>query len=342
VLVKVTPIAGFGYTLFAGDATGTLDIKNNAVVDGQIYAQTLNTNWNNMTQSGGGLTSPGSITTKNNDSYGGDIVAGTSVSIGQNVTVQGAVRAATGSVSLGGGTCTVKSTVRAGTTIGGSCTTGGLVPGSPSAVPPTVPMPTFTYNPSNYMNPSPTAFSSVSTANTFFGTPVGTGLAGTFYITDPLSTSLTPKVVDLTTPWKIVGPLTIITASTGVAGNVPPKIRISGSWTTTCTCQFVLVSQGTASDAISTDKKLNLPPTVSALLFTPGGVLINDKVEQLTGSIYATAISIKNDMQIAYSSDLSSHPPLGFSFPTSSVTQWEPTVKNWREISPGTLPAGSL
>lgn len=350
--VTVTPIQGFNYTLFAGGNPGTLEIKNSATVSGNVYAQALDSVENNLNMTAGDLTSPGTVFTKNNASYAGNIIAGNGITLGTNNNIAGFVRSANAGygVTIGSNTSVSKTITSGGTISPTPCPAPNVcTANAPSQPPASIPLPTFVYDPANYATPppGPVNFTSVSVANTFFGLPVGTGLTGTFYVTDPLGGTL-----ELTAPWKIVGPLTIIADRCPTCA-AAPKIKISGSWTSTCSasCQFVVISMNSAASPCTvpspcaitiSNPQLTFPSNLSALLYTPGGVDVSYQVNAMVGSIYSSAIDAKNNLSIQSSSDLANSPPPGFTFPAASITQWHVVTNVWREVAPGTLPPGSL
>lgn len=348
VTVSVVPVGGFTYTLFAG--TNALDMKNNASITGNVYAKTLSAAWNSLNVQSGDILTPGDATIKNNDVVKGRITAGGSVTLGNNSTVTGSVTAATGSVTLGSG-CTVTDYIRAGTTITGTCSpsqppASSYVPNSPSTPPAAIPLPTYAYDASAYIAAGTVPIETTTTlANTTFASsPFTTNAKGVYHVVaDATATAATPGVIDLKRDVKITGPLTIV-ADTNVAG-VAPKIKISGTWTSTCTCQFVLVTRNAGADAILIDNpNLDLPTqTLTTLFFTPGEIHATQKVDHFYGSMYAGSITVKNNLTIQASTDLAQKPPLNFTFPTSSVTQWDvrPLQNGWHEVPGGPLPAGS-
>lgn len=327
VAVELVPRSGFPFTLFAEGSTGTIYVKNDGTIDGDIYSEVLDQSKNNV--SSRNIITTGSIVAKNNASYAGTLWAGGDITIGQNGVI-GQSTIATGTAPASNGNVTLQSNAR----IGGdalakgtvSLANGAVVHGSISQnnpglpPPPVLTKPTFVWNPANY-SPAPTqgtAAQITSALNTN-----RSNLQGTYRATDA-GTIVFPNNVTVT------GPLTIVANGKVAMGRT---MSISGGPHT-----VVVVAESTAADAIDIPKSLTGAGGLHILLWTNGGVDMKNHTS-FTGAIYADFIDAKNTFSIAQSSVLMNAAPPGFTWTFGSSASFTAVPTLWREIVPGTPPA---
>jgi hypothetical protein len=208
--VDLVPTDTFRFALFS--APGGISASNNMTVTGDTYSNTDLTLTNN-TKIFGNVTSLGSVTTANNSTIGGDIAARGNITVNNSATtVQGNAYAGgsgypSANVSMTG--C-VKGIVQASGTITGSPPNGcpqNWTPNSPPVAPKSETLPTFTWNPANYVSSttwsSPAAFVSYWSANKNAFEGVHRVLCA-----NPCTTSVT-----LNSKWTMSGDVTIVADS---------------------------------------------------------------------------------------------------------------------------------
>ncbi|MGH2760406.1 MAG: hypothetical protein ACRDKJ_12715, partial [Actinomycetota bacterium] len=210
VTVELVPSSGFPFTLFAEGSTGTIYVKNNGTIDGDIYSELLDQSKNNVASRN--IITTGSIVTKNNASYSGTLWAGGNISIqqnsviGQSLIATGTAPGAQGNIVLGdnsrvGGDALAKGTVTLGS---GAVVHGSISQNNPGLPPPPVlTKPTFTWNPANY-TPSPTQNTSANVTAAL--NTNRNNLQGTYRSTDSGGTIVFPDNVTIT------GPLTVVSS----------------------------------------------------------------------------------------------------------------------------------
>lgn len=328
VAVELVPKAGFPFTLFAEGSTGTIYVKNDGTIDGDIYSEVLDQSKNNV--SSNNIITTGSIVAKNNSSYsgtlwaGGDVTVGNGGVIGQSVIASGSAPGSDGDIDLQtgssvGGDALAKGTVTLG---GGSVVHGSVSQNNPGLPPPPVlTKPTFTWDPSNY-TPFPTVGTAAQITTTL--NTNRNNLQGTYRSTDSGGTIVFPDNVTIT------GPLTVVSSGKVDTGRT---MSVSGG-----PYQVVVVAQSTASDAIDIVKSLTVASGLHVLLFTDGGVDMKNHVS-MTGSIYGDFIDAKNTFAISKSDLLMTDAPPGFTWTFGSSASFSAIPTLWREIVPGLPPA---
>lgn len=318
--VKLVPQDGFHYVIFAAGSQGTVEVKNNGLVDGDVYAENLDQTKNNI--DAGTVITTGDIDTKNNAVYLGNLWAGGNVTVRQNGQVGGSITAAgsssAGNVTLENGVIVNKDVKAKGTvSLGGTTVVHGSVSQNNGYLPPPpdLQLPAFTWDPSNY-TPAPLTFPTAAAASTHLLVNRN-ALQGTIYVSDASGT------VDFTNGGTVTGPLTIVTE-----GKVSFGGTLSGG-----DYQVVVVSRNSGIDAISADKAVTAGVSLDLLLYTTGTISIKN-MTGFTGSIYANKIELKNGFSVSRSDSLANTPPAGFDFTQSSAFRYTVVPIIWREVTP--------
>lgn len=326
VQVDLVPQDGFQFTLFASGPDGLVVARNNARIDGDIYAESLDKTHNLI--DGNKVISPGSIHTKDNAVYSSTLWAGGDVTLGQNAKVGASVLAAgssaNGDVVLENGTEIAKDVKAAGTV---SLPTNYSVGGSISEYHPNLPpppqleKPTFTWDPNNYSSPqtfsTATELSDALEANE-------DDLQGTYYTDDPGGTVKMPKHATVT------GPLTVVTTGKVDAGR--SMTAAGGPW------QVTVVAEDGGTGAINVGKPASFDSALDVLLYTEGEADLKNQVT-MRGAIYADEIKLNNKVTVNRSESLATNPPVGFDFTQSSARKFLVAPVIWREIVPGDPPS---
>lgn len=328
VTVDLVPQAGFPYTLFADGSAGTIYVKNNGIVSGDIYAKDLDQTKNNV--SAQNILSPGSIETMNNASYSGTLWAGGDINLGQGTNIAKSVIAAgsaagsDGEITLGNNSTVAQDAIAKGDINLGSGavvqgTTSGNNPNAPP--PPILQKPTFTWDPAKYAPVTPTA-GTADQITTALDTNRN-NLSGVYHATNTSGTVTLPSNATVT------GPLTIVSEG---------KVSISGTFNASGgPWQVIVVAMSTASDAISSTGSFNGSSGLDILFFTLGGFDMKNGVT-FKGAIYANTIDAKNTFTITKSTSLATTPPVGFAFDASSSAIYVAVPSLWREVVPGAPP----
>lgn len=322
VTVELKPQAGFPYTLFAEGSSGTIYIKNNGTIDGDVYSENLDQTKNNVFADN--IVTPGSIVTQNGAVYTGTLWAGGNITIGQGSNIGQSLIATgnngAGDISLGdnatvGGDARAKGTVSLGS---GAVVNGSISQNNPNLPPPPVlTKPTF--------NPNALSYDVIGTAAQIT-TALNTNrnnLQGEYHATDG-GTVTFPDDVVVTGPLTVVSDGKIVTGRTMVASGGPHVV--------------VIVAQSPAPGAIDIAKSLTIASTLHVLLYTQGGVDMKNSIS-MTGAIYGDIIDAKNVFTINASEILKTLEPLGFTWTFTSSSTYSAVPTLWREIVPGVPPA---
>ena len=331
VTVELVPTAGFPFTLFAEGNSGTIFIKNNGTIDGDVYSEVLDQTKNNLAAHN--VVSPGTIVTKNNVSYAGTLWAGGNVVIGEDGNIGGSILAS-GTAPSSAGDITLDN----GVVVGGDVIAKGNVAESTAVVngsisennpnvppPPVLTKPTFVWDPNNY-SPVPTTGNGrigSSAAITSTLTSSKSNLQGAYYSNDG-GTITFPAGATVT------GPLTVVSTGKLV---VSGTLHVSGG-----PHQVVFVAMSPSTDAISTGSSFTAPTALDILFYTAGGFDLKNNVS-FKGSIYADKIDLKNSFTILKSTSLATAPPAGFTFVYGTTPEYSAVPTLWREIVPGLPPA---
>jgi hypothetical protein len=326
VTVELVPIEGFPFTLFAEGNQGTIYIKNNGIVEGDVYAESVDQTKNNLTAQN--VISPGSITTQNNVSYSGTLWAGGNVVIGEDGNIGGSILASgtapstAGNVVLDngvvvGGDVTAKGSVTPSTAV----VNGSITANDPNVpAPPALTKPAFVWNAANY-SPAPTEGSAAAITTAL--SSAKNNLQGTYHSTDG-GTVTVPSGATVTGPLAIVSTGKIV-----ISGNMHAS---GGPW------QVAMVALSNAQDAFSTGSTFTAASGLDVLMYSNGGFDMKNNVS-FRGAIYADTIDAKNTFTIIRSTALMSDPPAGFTFVLSSSKTYSVVPTLWREVVPGLPPA---
>ena len=335
---------GFKYALFA--ASGGVTGANQITVRGDAYSTAPVTITNNSTITGN-LTAQSSATLTGSTTVTGRVWAGGAVDVNTTGTgsgVGGDVWTSVGGINV---VSRIGGNAQAAGSITGTGTVGGSrIPNSPTAPPPTLTLPTFTWSSLNYTSPCiwstslPPACDPSSTATT----PAGafqsyfngrlSNFSGVHRITScgsPYSSfSCTPSVGGITfgNNWTMTadttvvsdGPITISRdISTGSAGNLVIISKYPGTLCTTA---------GTACNAVSLTNNWTIPSTVKVLIYAEYGCVDVDNLKTFTGTIYARCIDLDNNFDLTY---YPSTPP-GFDWSTASSVHFIIQARTFREV----------
>jgi hypothetical protein len=332
--VTLEPAPSFTNALFAED---TIEVKNNEIIVGDIYAQ-LGVKLGNGAEVCGSIVVPQGDATLDNastvrtedaavqcsDKYG-SVWAGGSILNAGHIYGDATASAPSGTI------CSAASTSYeiTGGTVDGDATACGRITGSvggttaagtPTAPPPVQTLPTFAFDPANYpgincfpnigiCGPTNTSATAVVTANSAIAA-AKTNLSGTYAIWQDNPSQST--IVDLD-GIVLGGDTTIVTNAPIDFGNTTAVNLVPG----VMKAQFVVVSLyqpvGTCSDkggdcsiygknAIQFDDgadPLDLTDGVAGLLYTTGKMGFKNK-PGMEGALYAGAMDIKNGFDIVY------------------------------------------
>lgn len=322
VTVELVPNTGFPFTLFAEGTNGTIYVKNDGTIDGDVYSELLDQTKNNV--SADDIITPGSVLTQNNATYTGTIWAGNSVTVGQNSNIGQSIIAAgstgDGNITLGDNARVGGDVLRKGTlTLGSGIVISGSTPPASSNLtpPPVLTKPTF--------NASDISYDYVGTAaqiTTFLNTNKN-NLQGQYRATDDGGVLSFPDNASVTGPLTVVSKGRVVTGKTMSTSNGPHVVLI--------------VAESTAANAIDVSKSLTVSSGLHTLLFSLGGVDLKNSVS-MTGSIYADMIDVKNTFTINSSDILMNTAPIGFHWSFGSSASYSAVPTLWREIVPGEPP----
>lgn len=323
VTVELIPQAGFPFTLFAEGSTGTIYVKNNGTVVGDVYSETIDQTKNNVFVDD--IITPGSITTLNNAAYTGTLWAGGDVFVGENSTIGQSVIAAgstsAGNVTLQNNTHVGGDVLRKGTLTQGS---GVVVDGSVPPANPNLPAPPVLTKPT--FNPDAVAYDfqgSAAQVNAWLNTNKD-NLQGEVRATDG-NLVIFPDNVTVT------GPLTVVSDGSG-------KVRMGQTMSASGGPHVVVVvAMSPSTSAIEIPKTLTIASALHTLLFARGGVDMKNAVS-MTGAVYADFIDIKNTFTINGSEILKTLAPTGFTWTFGSSSAYAAVPTLWREIVPGEPP----
>jgi len=349
--VTLAPPSSFKYALYSET---TVDTKNNDVITGDVWANQNVIVDQNDTVTGSVTAATGYVQLNNGGHVTGDAWSGgfnsstnRAIYLSTNSTVDGNVKASvvapTDPVTCGEeNQNNYKVQLDSGAHIGGNVTTWGTKtgpgtvgpPGTVSsnvctAAPATLPMPVFSFAPSNY-DPSTlhqfgTALTPSATAVSDFQTYLSahlTSLQGTFFINQSGTVNQGVRI-DLTGA-TLVGDTTIIT-------NTP--IFANGVTDNTSDAIFTLVSTyqpptGSTCDVNSDTSectmhlKNNFQPSgkTAVLVYSPYGPVSVKNNQIQFGAIYADGIEIKNNQSMTY--DPRIERLVGFGAETLVVQTW--------------------
>ncbi|HLB62554.1 MAG TPA: hypothetical protein VJN50_07485 [Actinomycetota bacterium] len=336
VEVTMEPEPKFQYALFSAD---TLEVKNNQVIMGDIFANSAVTIGTGAIICGSVLNAAGGVDVQAGaqilKSYGstcsgkdGDVWAGGKINLGTiTSTVEGDATASAPSTVSCPPTPNTDYAITGGTVNGTATACGVVTATTPSAVPNTRTdppaqgsLPEYTFDIGNYpgftcfaldavgcdydpTNFSPTAVSqfnsSVSTAN----------MSGTYIIwQENPSQSTLVDLEDMT----LSGDLTIVT-------NAPITLGNTGEITTTSAATLVLVSLyvpptgttcstnggdcsifGKNSVVFDSGDPADPDDGIAGLLYTPGKMAFKNQSNGADGALYAGSMDIKNGFDIVY------------------------------------------
>ena len=278
--VQLVPNDGFRYALFS--APGGITTSNNLTVTGDVYSDVA-VNLSNNAKVTGSITSRGAVSTSNNSTIGGDIRA-----LG-NVTLNNASTTVTGSVYSNANitlTGTVKGNAQATGTITGGTVNGTRSPNSPPTPPPSLSLPTFTWNPANYTSPStwanPAAFNSYFTANK-------NAFSGVHRVLCPGCTASSDVLFG--SKWTMSGDVTLVTD-----GPVQLSKDISNGSGGPVT--LTIISLFATDPAIDLTSNLTLPGDIRVLLYAPNAQISFKNLKQFSGAVYGKSITSNNQFSL--------------------------------------------
>lgn len=367
--VKLEPFGGFLDTIFAGGPGGTVEVNNNARIDGSVYAEDLNLVKNNAVV--GDVRTPLDFVTKNNDVYrsiwsGGDVAMGNNSSVTNDVRVCGdpAPGSEKGNIALESGASIGGDLVYRGTADVSGPSNDDIedrvdgdvnVPTNECLPPPTIGLPIYDYDADDYtlpnVNPAWTIVEFTGTdaaadANTCLSTreiadQPGVCNGETLGSDDGRLGGQDGTVVRVEDPScpSSAGPVELdgsfrfendFTLSTNC------KFELGGTWsydqaTFVSSAQAVFVSESATGDAdIDVPKSLLVSDSsLSVLLFTNGELRVRNNLNVSAGALYANAIQVNNNLDMGHSASLEEEPPAGFVF--DDTARYIPFIHSWRE-----------
>jgi cytoskeletal protein CcmA (bactofilin family) len=277
------------YALFTAPAG--IAVANDMTVNGDIYSANDLTIANRGTVSGS-VTSLGSVTTVNNSTIGGDIRAA------GNVTIDNATTTVLGNV-YSGGNVTITGRVRGNVQAAGSII-GGTVDGSRAqySPPPPVPVqtvPTFTWDPTNYVTPpnvagypptrelTPAEFQLLWAAN-----------KDAFHGHYRIRCAPCPSGVTLDAKWTMTGDVTI-------ASDAPVTMaREVDNGAGGAALTLTIASFSTASPAILLSNSVSPPDSIRIALFAPNGPVSFKNRKSFSGAVYAASMSLEQQFTLTF------------------------------------------
>ena len=334
---------GFRYAVFASN--GAITSANQVNIRGDVYSYNPVTIANNSTISGD-LISRGAATLTGGTKVTGRVWTGGAVDVntsGTGTGVDGDVWTSVGGINV---VSRIGGNAQAAGSITGSGTVGGTkIPNSPTAPPPDLRLPTFTWASANYSSPciwstslppacdpSSTATSPAGAFQTYWDARIG-GFSGHHRITScgaPYSAyACSPAVgaITLGTKWTMSGDTTIVSdgpmnvsrdLNTGSAGTL---VIVSNYPGTPCT------TISTACTAITLSNNWTAPPGVKVLIFAGNGCVDVNNQKTFTGTIYARCVDLDNSFDLTY------YPvtPPGFDWSTSASVHHTIQARTFRE-----------
>lgn len=349
--VTLSPPASFKYALFSNTSVVT---KNNDRIEGDIWA-----NQNAVVTQGtvvtGSITgATGYVHIDNGSRVDKDVTAG-----GFNPATNYAVHLSTNGIVGGNATASVVNppdpitcgganpnsyTVRldSGAVINGwakswgSKTGPGNVAGGATnniclPAPATIPLPTFTYSPSNYDpatlrefgTPTTPSANAVTDFNNWVNAQPGKQISGTFYVNQSGAVNQSTKL-DLTGT-TIVGDLTIITNtpifSNGTADTVSPeKIAVLISSYKPPTGTICSVDDDLTECSIRLKNNFQTGCATAILAYAPFGPTAIKNNQEACGAVYSDSIEIMNNQTLKY--DARVERVVGFGPRTLEINRW--------------------
>jgi hypothetical protein len=332
VQVLLEPAQSFTYALFSNS---TLDVKNNEIVFGDIYASQKITLGNGAVVCGSVINGSGGVEAGNGTqilkSYGascsdksGSVWAGGTITLNAALVQGDATASAPSDVTCPPNPNTTYAIV--GGTVQGTATACGAVTSStPNPVPNTatsppavVPMPSFTFDPANYpgincyaatTNPCTAAAPSTTAVATFNTTVPKVNMSGTYAIWQSQPTQATRVNLENLT---LGGDLTIVT-------NAPIDLGNTGTVTSSVPATLVIIStyippEGTNCEANGGDCSIygknkvvfdsgdpaSPDDGIVALLYTPGKMAFKNQANEGEGALYAGSMDLKNGYDVTY------------------------------------------
>jgi hypothetical protein len=261
----------------------------------------------------GSVVSPGSITTNSGSTIGGDVWAG------GNVTLDNSGTTVTGNVYSGGNvtlTGSVKGNIQAAGTVGAGGTVAGYrTSQSPPTSPPSLTLPTFTWNAGNY--PSALSWASPSDFKTYW-TANKTSFGGAHRV---LCTAPCSQTLSLDSSWTMNGDVTIVSDS-------PVTISRDVSNGTSSPVTLTIVSFSSTSPAISMTNNITLPQNIRVVLYAPNASASFSNLKNFAGVVYAKGVSIGEQFSLTY---VPVSVP-GFAWDSTSSTHFSIQNQVYREV----------
>lgn len=343
IQVTVAPPRSFNSALFSYT---TLDLKNNDNVIGDVWANQNVVLQANTSVSGSVTAATGYVIL--DGPVGGDVRSGgfnpaTDKAIVIDATVGGNVKASVVDPPdplTCGGADQNRYAVQVGATVSGGLTTWGQKTGSGTVLgamqqntctsaPATIPMPTFSYNASNY---DPTTLHEYGTPTTPSPTAVAdfyaylaanlTDMRGTFYVNQSSPVNQDNRL-DLS-GMIITGDLTIISNtpiySAAVGDSSADAVVMIGSTYDPPTGTSCDTNHDTSECAVHLKNQFSVSGSVAVLVWAPYGPTAVKNNALQYGAIYSDSIEIKNNQTITY--DPRVDRIVGFGPVTLEVTRW--------------------
>lgn len=334
---------GFKFAVFASN--GGVSGANQVTIRGDSYSYDPVTYSNNSTITGS-VVSRGTVTLTGSTKVTGRVWANGAVDVntsGQGSGVDGDVWTSVGGINV---VSRIGGNAQAAGSITGSGTVGGSrIPNSPTATPPDLRLPTFTWASSNYTspclwttslpaacNPSGPTTSPAAAFDDYFNDNL-TNFSGHHRITScgaPYTAfNCSPSVsrLEFDTKWKMSGDTTVatdgpITISRDVEdGSSGTLVIVSKYPGTACT------TPSTACNAVTLSNNWTIPSSVKVLIFAEYGCVDVSNLKTFTGTIYARCIDLDNNFDLTY------YPvsPPGFDWSSATSVHFTIQARTFRE-----------
>jgi Tfp pilus assembly protein PilV len=256
-VVDLDPV-GFSYGVFAGGNYG--DGSASSVIGGMYTGG--NITLGNSQDYIGSVSARGNIVTGSNQKITGTLHANGNVSVGSSSTnVYGSAYAG-GNITTGG---TIRDTAQAGGTIGCSKVQGACIQHSPPPLVPLEQLPTFVWNPANYLPVVP-----VNMTGTAFITAASNPIQGVYNLSGNADFKKNESL-------RLTGDTTIV-----ASGNFTLPGTVSNNAAAGVSVKLVLVARGN----VTASNNLTIPSTVSTLVYTNGNFDAKNS-STYTGVLYA-------------------------------------------------------
>jgi len=310
--IDLVPTDGFRYALFS--SPGSITTANNMTVTGDVYSNT-NLVVANSAKIFGNVTAMGYVITNSNTTIGGDVATPSYVTLNDSGTVVSGNVRSNNNVTMTG--C-VKGYVQAAGSITGTPPSGcprNWTPNSPPVPPKQQTLPTFTWDPANYM--ASTTWSSPAAFQTYWNNNTA-AFSGVHRV---LCASPCNSTITLNRKWTMTSDVTIVadgpvSMSSDVANGTASPVNLA------------IITYSNASPALTMSNNITLPTDVHILMYAPNGTAQFNNQKHFSGAVYARSLSIDQQFTLTYT-------PIqipGVNWGASSGSHFQIQSRNYKEV----------